>query len=189
MTGITPPHKAMEEIWKDVVGFEGTHEVSSEGRVRSRPFMMRHWSGKVIPQSERIVKQSRHSGGYCVVALRDGKKHYVHRLVASAFIGESNEKQDVNHINGVKSDNRVENLEYCDRLHNVRHAIRTGLQDNSGERNGRAKHKAERVAAACRLALGGMSYAEASRKSGVCQETIRLAVAGKRWKGVLESAK
>ena len=172
--------ETIAEVWKAVVGREGLFEVSDQGRVRSLPHGRRHWCGKLIPQPGRIVNQSPHSGGYRIVALRDGKKHYVHKLVMAAFIGEAN-RRDVNHIDGDKSNNCLANLEYCDRLHNVQHAIATGLQDNGGESNGMSKYKAESIKAAYDMVQNGSTQGEAARATGVSEPVVQQVVTGKRW--------
>lgn len=96
------------EIWKPVAGYEGRYEVSSIGRVRSLNYQKT--KKKVIMSLQAKV------GAYIKVGLRDkdGKYKYyrVHRLVAMAFLPEhSPEQRYVNHIDGNKQDNRVENLE------------------------------------------------------------------------------
>lgn len=79
--------------------------------------------------------------GYHYVMLRwnteNGKQHSVHRLVCSAFLGV--DSRQVNHINGVKTDNRLLNLEYCTQSENMKHCFRIGLQSNHGERHSQAK--------------------------------------------------
>lgn len=171
----------LPEEWRPVVGHEGKFEVSTLGRVKALAHERRHWCGRSIPQPERIVKQSRHSGGYSIVSLRDGKKHFSHKLVMAAFVGTA-DGRDVNHINGDKSDNRLDNLEYCDRLHNVRHAIATGLQDNGGEGNGMHKYTAGQIVAAHRMVASGSTQSEASRATGVDESTVQQVASGNRWK-------
>lgn len=103
------------EEWRPVVGFEGRYEVSSEGRVRSLNYRMR--KGAV-----RILRPARNKDGYLNVHLyaQDGGKTYkVHRLVAQAFIPNPDSLPEVNHKNEEKSDNRVENLEWCSRDDNM----------------------------------------------------------------------
>lgn len=172
---------SVHEEWRPVVAYPTQFEVSSLGRVKRLPWKRRHWCGRMIPQPEAILKQSNHSGGYRIVALRDGKKHYVHRLVMAAFVGEAN-GCDVNHTDGDKSNNRLDNLEYCDRLHNVRHAIRTGLQNNAGERNGMHKYTAEQIRSAYYMIRGGHTYASTAKATGVSEAVIEQVVAGARWK-------
>lgn len=95
------------ETWLPVVGFERFFEVSNLGNVRSLPHEVRHWCGRMIPKPGGLLTQSRHSGGYRLVALRNGKKQYVHRLVMEAFVGPAPERHDVNHIDGDKTNNRL----------------------------------------------------------------------------------
>jgi hypothetical protein len=105
------------ETWRPVIGFERTHEVSNTGRVRR------------VGSSEELHPWT--SGyGYPKVALRvDGQKteREVHILVAEAFIAPRPSGLVANHKNGVKTDNRPENLEWVTRAENNAHALRTGL--------------------------------------------------------------
>jgi hypothetical protein len=170
------------EVWKPVIGHEGKYEVSDQGRVKVLAHTVRHWCGRRIPKPERIITLTKHTGGYRMVVLGGGKKHFVHRLVMAAFVGPASPGRDVNHINGDKTDNRLCNLEYCDRLHNVRHAIATGLQDNAGESNGMNKYSAESIRSAHAMVAAGSTLIEASRATGVAASTIEMVAAGKRWK-------
>lgn len=100
----------MYETWRPVVGLENDYEVSNYGNVRS--------------SSKRVLKLQKIARGYLGVTLRDkesgkNKLRYVHQLVAETFIGNPNKYHDINHKNEIKCDNRVSNLEYCDRKYNV----------------------------------------------------------------------
>ena len=113
-----------KEYWKPVVGYEGLYEVSNFGRVKSLKF------GK-----ERILKQSKNKKtkhGYYVVCLsKNGivKNYLVHRLVAQAFLPNPNDYKEVNHKDENPQNNIVSNLEWCDRLYNVRYG--TGIERRS----------------------------------------------------------
>ena len=117
----------MSEEWRDVVGYEGLYQVSSEGRVKSLERKVPHCSGGERIKKERILKPGADRGGYLRVDLCDGGKSRmfsVHRLVCQAFHDNPENKLDVNHINENKTDNRACNLEWSTRKENCNHGTR-----------------------------------------------------------------
>jgi hypothetical protein len=103
------------EIWKDVVGYEGLYQVSNLGRVKSLRIYIENRGGSFRERGERILKNCSDKDGYKLVGLSKDKVRMskrVHRLVAEAFLPNPNNLLTINHKNTVKYDNRVENLEW-----------------------------------------------------------------------------
>lgn len=120
----------MDEVWRPVTE-DARYEVSNLGRVRSTGIRRRRRSkaGKEFYDTIRpkVLKPQRSTNGYSQICLGGGKRRSVHRLVALAFIDNPMCKREVNHMNGLKWDNRVSNLEWATPLENTRHAFKTGL--------------------------------------------------------------
>lgn len=120
------------EVWKDIGGFEGKYQVSSEGRIKSVDRILVKSDGKIMTIKGRILKQSS-SRGYLRVSLGGDVTVDVHRIVAITFLGKPNENNVVNHLNEDKHDNRVSNLEWTTPLGNTRHG--TGIARRVASRN------------------------------------------------------
>jgi len=126
-----------QEIWKDIPGYEGLYRVSNKGRVKS---MARQWTagqGRILNKGESIlselsvgVEHKKYGSGYKAVILSNGlrKQFRINRLVAEAFIPNPDNKPEVNHIDGDKTNNHVNNLEWVTREENQQHAVKTGLR-------------------------------------------------------------
>ena len=111
----------IEEIFKDVKGYEELYQVSNFGRVKSLG------NGNSNNSKERILKPSKNSKGYFQVHLsKNGKSKMckIHRLVAQTFIPNPNNLTEINHIDEDKTNNRVENLEYCTHEYNCNYGTR-----------------------------------------------------------------
>ena len=109
----------MKEIWKDINGFEGKYQISNLGRIRSNNYKN---SGKT-----KLLKISKGTKGYQVICLMKNNKKYtrrIHRLVAEAFIPNPNNYQTVNHIDEDKTNNNVNNLEWCTFEYNTKYGTR-----------------------------------------------------------------
>lgn len=122
-----------KEIWKPVVGYEGLYEVSSIGRIKSLKRIVRN-NGGYRTTPELIKKNSIDRSGYEFVWLwnKSGRIHRVHKLVALAFIPNIENKPCVDHINGNRRDNRVENLRWCSHKENSNFEIaRERLSQNA----------------------------------------------------------
>lgn len=125
----------MTEDWRGIPGFSGRYEVSNLGRVRSTAELRRftHWrtGQEHFRQTKyKILAQQMQNSGYMLVQLFDGetrKAETVHRLVAGAFCGGFFDGAEVNHMDGVKTNNTPGNLEWVSRRENNLHAVEIGL--------------------------------------------------------------
>lgn len=167
----------MEEIWKDIENYEGLYQVSNLGRIKSFP---RRYSRNKAPI---IMKQRIDHKGYLQLSLcKNGKEQNkkVHRLVAQGFIPNPNNLPQINHIDGVKTNNNVSNLEWCDNSYNQLHANRMGLN----------KHRLERVKEVCNKPVAQLtlnddllnkyiSLREASEKTGCNYKSMSACASGK----------
>lgn len=119
-------NKANMETWKDVIGYAGLYQVSDLGRIRSLGRECNSKNNSKQRKKERILIQEVTIHGYCRVRLFDANgnaKHWaVHRLVMNAFVGVLD--ADINHINEIKTDNRLVNLEYCTHNYNCNYGTR-----------------------------------------------------------------
>lgn len=123
----------MEEEWKDIQGYEGIYKISNCGRIKSLlrfNNMSKDNTMRGYYRKEKILKPSANNSDYLYIFLcKNGKKTMktIHRLVAETFIPNPNNYEQVNHIDGNKQNNRMDNLEWCTRKHNMQEAFRIGL--------------------------------------------------------------
>ena len=163
----------MKEIWKDIKGFEGVYQISNLGNCRSLDRYITYIQtnqhdpiGKEVKQfikgrvlTPRLTKQGRRR-----VQLHD-KDYYIYRLVVSNFIRPLEPGEEVNHIDGNKQNDRLDNLEICSRVENQNHAYNTGLNQNFEK--------------AIRVEVNGVIYnslGEASKAIGVSKQTLSKAL-------------
>lgn len=166
---------------RPIPGYEGLYSATSDGHI---------WSHK----NQRIRKEYLDSSGYLSVTLsRNGEKKtvQVHRLVASAWLGERPIGCDVNHIDGIKRNNQPRNLEHISRKENVKHAIRMGLMTPSQTRLkhigiSQRKLSVEQAREIQRLYADGHLQKHLSEQFGVSKTTIRNIINGLRYQASIE---
>lgn len=166
------------ESWKSVVGFEGIYSVSDHGGVR------RDCSGG-NSRPGRIVSGVAAHNGYLRISLcyRNKKTNAaVHRLVTAAFIGPCPIGMQVNHKNGVKSDNRLTNLEYVTPTENIRHATYVIKTIRPGEDYGNAKLTNAQVESVRGLSARGWTNTRLAKRFAVSGSAIGRIVNGQTWK-------
>jgi len=140
MTMQTIPEMFQVGKLKDIPGYEGLYAASKDGRIWSYPNRRNKFQGMWMRQVKFVNTKNRtkpHSQ-YTVHLYKDKKyKNYqVHRLVAQTFIPNPNNLPQINHIDGDSLNNRINNLEWCDNSHNLKHAVETGLLDiHSGKQD------------------------------------------------------
>lgn len=158
----------MVEEYKNIPGYEGIYQISNYGNVKSL--------GNNKSRKEKLLKLQSKTNGYLFVTLYKNGKHnsyLVHRLVAQVFIPNPGNKPQVNHINGIKTDNNVKNLEWNTNTENVQHSHNTGLCENG------IKAKSKPVLCTTTGEIFE-SINEASRQTGVSPSNIMRCCQGKR---------
>lgn len=161
--------------WRSVVGYEGRYEVSLSGEVLSL-------------LTGRILMPGTQSRGYKTVVLYDGsspkrpRSKTVHSLVAEAFLGPRPDKMTINHIDGDKSNNRLENLEYCSMRDNARHAVGHGLMTPPRSHTAKLnEHQVKLIRAIFASNPPRGTQACLARALDVTRDTIHGVVSGKHY--------
>ena len=171
------PVQQMDEIWRSIPGYEGKYEASNLGSIRS------YW-GRTLP-SPNILVQMKDKDGYPRVTLSfpagGQKRESVHRLVLIAFVGLDGERRECRHLNGIRDDNRLDNLKWGPYRENRGDMILHGTH-RKGEMNNAAKLREEDVRYI--RANPDMSHAELGRRFGVSSRAIIFVRLGKTWRHV-----
>ena len=162
----------MKEIWKDIKGYEGLYQVSNLGRIKSlKRYRKNNKSGYV--QEEKIIKTNKTKKYEQVRLSKDGKaKTYtIHRIVAKAFLDKIAGKEYVNHKDGNKHNNSIDNLEWCTSSENQQHALATGLRN----KNAKSIKIVQKDLKNRRIKIWE-SLMEASRQTNISEGSISLCI-------------
>lgn len=154
----------MEEIWKDINGYEGLYKVSN--------------LGKVINSQGRIKSTYVNNKGYCCLSLyKDSKeKHFtLHRLVAETFIPNPNGLEQINHLDGNKLNNRVSNLEWCNQGENYRHGM-SNFYYSHNENHYFSKLSNEQVRCIPTLLISGLTISTVAKILGINNSSLRAII-------------
>lgn len=165
----------MQEIYKDIEGYEGYYEISNMGQVRSTSY-----------KGIKILKPSKTKNGYLnvILCVKQIKTHkLVHRLVAETFLENPLNLEQVNHINGNKEDNSVDNLEWCTQEYNNYHAYNNNLLNRYEDRP-EAKLTKEKVLSIPKLIEQGATTDDLKNLFQVSRRCIDNIFEGKNWTGL-----
>lgn len=165
----------MEEIWKDIEGYEGYYQVSNLGRVRSLDSLAWNHNGYAPKKGVVLVSRANATGHHTVHLSKDGKSkiQFVHRLVACAFIPNPNNYPIINHKDENPSNNCVENLEWCTHKHNMNYGNRPFIG------NAKCLKQIDKDG----IVVGRFrSLAEAARKTGINRGNISSVLNGGKYR-------
>lgn len=173
------------EIWKDIVDYEGLYQISNLSRIRSLDRRINHKNNHTIIRKGKVIKPVLGNRGYLKFLLsKDNKQkaQLLHRIVAQYFIPNPENKSEVNHIDGDKTNCRIENLEWVTPSENSIHGFALDLKPR-GENHFKTKLTNEQVK---EIKFGhiGLNQAEIAKLYDVKPNTISQIKTGRKWKHI-----
>lgn len=170
----------MIEIWSKIKDYPH-YEISDRGRIKR---VIPDYMGRVGILHPVTCK---HKNGYKRIMLYPTRKmFFVHKLVMECFTTYPGPNRQINHKNGRKNDNRLKNLEYCTAKENTLHSIKTGLRDNNGSKNNKAKLKEKDVLKIRKEynKKSGINCRYLAKKYNVCVSNIQYIIKRTTWKHI-----
>ena len=176
------------EKWKKIPDYS-RYEASTLGRIRTP-----NWKGGNKPD---ILRPALDNGGYLRTMLKrdDGVTHTikVHRIIASTFLENIEHKKEVNHKNGIRSDNRLTNLEWVNHSENIKHSFKIGLSSNIGEKNPAAtltEKEVKEIRANYKYGRkskydGGETKVQIAKRYNTTVSVIKMIIQKRTWKHLL----
>ena len=173
------------EVWKDIKGYEGYYQISNFGRVKRLATKVSGKLGSIRSLPERMITPRKQNDYLCVALQNNNRVNIrIHRLVAIHFIPNTKNRLEINHIDGDKKNNNVDNLEWCTRKENVNHAHKIGLvKKRLGEQANFSK-LTEKQVIEIKYNTKSMTLKKISLIYGVSPDCIWRIKAGKNWKHV-----
>lgn len=189
----------MKEIWKDIEDYEKIYQISNLGRIKSLSRFVnncKNYGSIGFYTKEKILKLAISKTGYYICTLfknGKGKTFKVHRLIAKAFIENPNNYKIINHIDGNKLNNNLNNLEWCNHSHNNKEAYKQGLKENNLkwiiECNKKKRKKVKQYDLQNNFIKEWESINEAEKELKICHINIvkvckgeRITAGGFKWK-------
>lgn len=174
----------MIERWIDIQGYEGLYQISSHGNVRSLDRSKKANHNNYYIAKGKLLKHSFNHKNYPEVALynKEGKRrnHRIHKLVATNFLVKGSNQTQINHKDGIKSNNNIDNLEWCTGEENIYHAYETGLYKH-GQESHLSLLTEKEVLEIIELRKQGLLQKEISQKFNVSVGAIANILSGKSW--------
>lgn len=187
----------LNEEFRNIKGYEKIYQVSNYGRIKSLERYRVLPNGGIWKIKNKILKSHYANGNYLFVALYNGVKRQlsVHRLVGQAFIPNPNNLPEINHIDCIRNNNIVTNLEWCDRSYNTKYAFKYGtkkmpdklkkmIKNFDGENNPNSKLKKEDVIDIRKQISNGISYKKIAQQYNLHPDYIFLIKNRKIWKKI-----